>query len=81
MAAIHKKASDWYPMSKRIYKVTVNGAIRLVRAASPAAARSHAAKSTIQVSVATGEELYELGKGGLEIEDSSEASVPESAGT
>lgn len=84
LAVIHKKALDWYPMSKRIYKVTVNGATRLIRAATPAAARSHAAKSTIQVAVATGEELYELGKGGLEIEDASEpvqqADVAESAG-
>jgi len=76
LAVIHRRASDWYTMSKRIYKVTVNGTTRLVRAATPAAARSHAAKSTIQVAVATGEELYELGKGGLDIEDASDSIQP-----
>lgn len=69
LASIHQKVSDWYTMSKRIYKVIVNGQTRLIRAPNPAAARSFAAKSTIQVSVASGEELYKLGQDGVGIEE------------
>lgn len=49
---------------KRIYVVTFNDATHLVRAASQAEARSCVARSAIQVSVATGEQIYALAASG-----------------
>ena len=55
-------------MADRIYLVTQNGTQRLIRAASQHAARSHAAKSTISVSVATVEESIVLTQAGVLVE-------------
>ena len=52
-----------------IYKVSHNNTHRLVRAQSQAAARSHVAKNSIAVEVASPDDIYELARSGSEIED------------
>ncbi|MFN3375500.1 MAG: hypothetical protein ACK40S_02965 [Burkholderiaceae bacterium] len=56
-------------MAQRIYVVTHNGARRLVRASTPAVARSHVAKSTISVEVASPDDTFELARAGVTVEE------------
>lgn len=53
----------------RIYKVTHNGKHHLVRANSQAVARSHVAKNSISVVVATPDDTYELAQAGVKVEE------------
>lgn len=57
-------------MADRIYLVTQNNTQRLIRANNQAAARSHAARSTITVKVASVDESIELTAKGIKVEDS-----------
>lgn len=52
-------------MAQRIYVVTQGEAKRLIRAANPAVARSHVAKSTISVEVASPDDTFELALAGV----------------
>lgn len=56
-------------MTTRIYKVTHNGKHHLVRANSQAVARSHVAKNTISVAVASPDDTYELAQAGVKVEE------------
>jgi len=56
-------------MANRIYKVTHNNEHRLVRAASPAMARSHVARHSIMVAVASPDDTYELAQAGVKVEE------------
>jgi mannose/fructose/N-acetylgalactosamine-specific phosphotransferase system component IIB len=53
----------------RIYACTQAGKTRLIRATNPAVARSHIAKDTIIVSVASPDDTYELALQGVKVED------------
>ena len=53
----------------RIYKVTQEGKHRLVRANTQAVARSHVAKSSIAVAVASPDDTYELAQLGVKVEE------------
>lgn len=61
----------------RIYTVTEasTGRKRLIRAVSSASARSFAAFTSLAVTVSTHDELINLTKAGLEVEDASVATV------
>ena len=63
----------------RIYTVTdSNGAQRLVRTYSQAAAIAHVARTVLKASVSTADELVGLTKAGVEVETpTSEAATPE----
>lgn len=56
-------------MSQRIYRVTQGDVSRLVRATSQATARSHVAKDTITVEVASPTDTYELAIAGVKVEE------------
>lgn len=56
-------------MTNRIYKVTHNGKHHLVRANSQAVARSHVAKHSITVAVASPDDTYELAQAGVKVEE------------
>lgn len=56
-------------MSTRIYVVKQGDTTRLVRATSPAVARSHVAKTTITVAVASPDDTYNLGVAGVKVEE------------
>jgi hypothetical protein len=56
-------------MNLRIYKVLTSDGPRLVRAYNQQAAVSHAARTSIVAEVAKPEEIYELARSGVEIED------------
>lgn len=60
-------------MAQRIYVVTQGEAKRLIRAATPAVARSHVAKSTISVEVASPDDTFELALAGVAVENTSPA--------
>lgn len=57
---------------KRIYIVKDNDARRLIRAANVAQARNHVARDTLQVAVASQDELVSLVSGGARVEDAGE---------
>ena len=57
----------------RIYKVTQEGKHRLVRASTQAMARSHVAKSSIEVVVASPDDTYELAQQGVKVEETGSA--------
>ena len=61
-------------MTQRIYLVQQGDTRRLIRAASQAVARSHVAKSTILVSVASPDDTFALAQAGAVVEET--ASVP-----
>ena len=52
-----------------IYKVTHNGQSFLIRAVSQAIARSHVAKTSIGVEVASPDDIYELAAAGVKSEE------------
>jgi hypothetical protein len=54
--------------AKRIYVVTFGGKTHLVKAATPAQAKSHVVKGHVVVEVAKPEELFKLGHDGFDIE-------------
>jgi hypothetical protein len=56
-------------MNLRIYKVLTSDGPRLVRAYNQQAAVSHAARTSIVATPAKPEEIYELARSGVEIED------------
>lgn len=56
-------------MTQRIYLVQQGDARRLVRATSQAVARSHVAKSTILVSVASPDDTFDLAQAGAKVEE------------
>jgi hypothetical protein len=60
-------------MATRIYKTIQGDTVRLVRANTPATARSFVAKDTIQVSVASPDDTYELATKGVKVEDTTDA--------
>lgn len=62
-------------MAQRIYVVTQGGNKRLVRANTPAVARSHVAKDTISVQVAGQDDLYTLATGGVKVEETTTGAV------
>lgn len=62
-------------MAQRIYVVTQGDAKRLIRAANPAVARSHVAKSTISVEVASPDDTFELALAGVAVENTSPATA------
>jgi mannose/fructose/N-acetylgalactosamine-specific phosphotransferase system component IIB len=64
----------------RIYKVTQEGKHRLVRASTQAVARSHVAKSTIEVVVASPDDTYELAQQGVKVEETSTTPVQKEVG-
>lgn len=57
---------------KRIYIVKDNDARRLIRAANVAQARNHVARDTLQVAVASQDDLVSLVLGGARVEDAGE---------
>lgn len=57
--------------AQRIYVVTQGEVKRLIRAANPAVARSHVAKSTIQVDVASPDDTFKLALAGVAVEETS----------
>lgn len=59
----------------RIYIVSHAGIRRLIRAANQAAARSHAARSIIEVKVASVDESIELARQGVLVEDAAAGAV------
>lgn len=59
-------------MAQRIYKVQYNNESRLVRAVSPAAARNHVAKHSIDVCVASPDDTYALATAGVKVEETSD---------
>jgi hypothetical protein len=64
----------------RIYKVTQDGKHRLVRANNQAMARSHVAKSTIEVAVATPDDTYQLATAGVVVEETTAGPVQKEIG-
>ena len=67
-------------MAQRIYIVKQGETKRLVRAASQAVARSHVAKSTISVEVASPDDTFELALAGVVVEETSLAAVQKEIG-
>lgn len=67
-------------MAQRIYIVQQGETKRLVRAASQAVARSHVAKSTISVEVASPDDTFELALAGVAVEETSLAPVQKEIG-
>lgn len=67
-------------MAQRIYLVHQSGVDRLVRASNPNIARSFVARDTIQVSVAGQDDIYELAREGVTVEESSEGPVQKELG-
>lgn len=67
-------------MAQRIYVATQGEAKRLIRAANPAVARSHVAKSTISVEVASPDDTFELALAGVAVEETSLAPVQREIG-
>lgn len=67
-------------MTQRIYLVRQGVIQRLVRAANQAMARSHVAKSTILVSVASPDDTYTLAQAGVEVEETSTAPAQKEIG-
>jgi hypothetical protein len=65
---------------QRIYKVTQDGKHRLVRANSQAVARSHVAKLSIAVAVASPDDTYELAQQGVKVEETGEVSAQKEIG-
>lgn len=55
--------------AQRIYVVTQGDAKRLIRATNPAVARSHVAKSTIKVDVASPDDTFKLALAGVAVEE------------
>jgi hypothetical protein len=67
-------------MTTRIYKVTHDGKHRLVRASTQAMARSHVAKSSIEVVVASPDDTYELAQQGVKVEETGSAPAQKEIG-
>lgn len=59
-------------MAQRIYLVTQNGIDRLVRAHNPNVARSFVARDTIHVCVAGQDDIYEMARDGVKVEETTE---------
>lgn len=53
----------------RIYAVKQGDTCRLIRATNPAVARSHVARNTISVRVATTDDVYEMAVAGVKVEE------------
>lgn len=66
--------------NQRIYVVTQGESRRLVRATNPAVARSHVAKSTILVDVASPSDTFELALAGVKVEETSTAPAQKEIG-
>lgn len=62
-------------MATRIYRTQQGDIVRLIRANTPATARSFVAKDTIQVSVASPDDTYELANKGVKVEDTTDQPV------
>jgi hypothetical protein len=62
-------------MAQRIYIVTQGEQARLVRANTPAVARSHVAKHTIAVEVAGQDDIYRLASQGVRVEETATGPV------
>lgn len=67
-------------MTQRIYLVQQGDTRRLIRAASQAVARSHVAKSTISVSVASPDDTYMLAQLGVAVEETASGPVQKEVG-
>lgn len=63
--------------AQRIYLVQQGDTKRLIRANSQAVARSHVAKSTILVDVASPDDTFALAKAGVEVEETIAAPTTE----
>lgn len=66
--------------AQRIYLVQQGDTKRLIRANSQAVARSHVAKSTILVDVASPDDTFALAKAGVEVEETSTGPAQKGAG-
>lgn len=66
--------------AQRIYLVQQGDIKRLVRANSQAVARSHVAKSTIHVDVASPDDTFSLARAGVEVEETSTAPAQKEIG-
>lgn len=67
-------------MSTRIYRLTIAGKVRLIRAAHPAQAIAHVAKDSIIVNVASQDDLVRDLSAGVKVENPGEpaqAALPE----
>lgn len=62
-------------MTQRIYIVKQGDVARLIRATTPATARSFVAKDTIAVSVASPTDTYELAVAGVKVEETTDGPV------
>lgn len=67
-------------MSKRIYLATHGESKRLIRANNPAAARNHIARDSIQVSVASQDDIVEMVSSGRKVEETGNEPVQKELG-
>jgi hypothetical protein len=65
---------------QRIYLAVHGESKRLIRAATPAAARNHIARDSIQVSVATQDDIVDMVSAGRAVEETATASAQKELG-